>query len=347
MITPSQMKPQDFLEFLSGLEGVIKAVSLDRLQVEAIIAKEEALKTVTGGLRMENSGVVTCGSRKNVFIMYCDSNYSRPEKITMEMIDDRGVLIGHDVPPSMIDQFKDRSDVIWFTDNFILYPAKMASYDAKMVMRACRMEWGLPEGMDAWSFYPSPETANMVNSWFGFTDRRMSTIILGVDGIETSDVSVPVSDMVEIPGAGCRHGEPSSQDTLYRCDLIGELLEILQLAFADQYLHAFVMVQMHVDGSVDHGLMVMLHVCDLVADRCHGMVVDHDDRSDHPFIVVLPFGLGERIAYEVPYGFRSADVALLGYGFIELFEKIGFQRDTNARNTFHGLDIGIPCLTSS
>ena len=209
------MMLQDFIGFLDGLQGVIHAVPLDRDQVDDVIAKEEALTSVTAGLRMENSGVATCGSRKNVFALYCDSNYPRPDKITMEMIDDRGVTIGHDVPLCMMDQFKGRSDVIWFTDNFVLYPGKMAPYDVRMVMRACKMDWNLPDGIVPWTFYPSPETADMINSWFGYTDRTKSTIILGVDGLDTPEASVPVADMVEVPGTGCGHGEPPPQDSFY------------------------------------------------------------------------------------------------------------------------------------
>ena len=295
------MRLQDFVGFLEDLPGVVQAVPLNRDQVEEVIAGEEALKTASGGLRMENSGVATCGSRDSVFILYCDSSYPRPSKITMEMIDDRGVTVGHDVPPCMMDHFKERGDVIWFTDNFVIYPAKLAPYDVRMVMRACRMDWDLPDGMSAWTFYPSPGTADIVNSWFGFTDRSKSTIVLGVDGLEMPASSVPVADMVEVPGAGRGHGEPSPQDSLYRCYLVGESLQIPELALADEDLHAFVVVQMDVDRSVHHMMVLVLHVSDLVADGGHGVVVDHDDRSDHPFLVVLPFGFGERIAHKVTY----------------------------------------------
>lgn len=236
------MRLQDFVGFLEGLPGVVHAVPLNREQVECVIASEEALKTASGGLRMENSGVATCGSRKNVFILYCDSSYPRPTKITMEMVDDRGVIVGHDVPPCMLEHFRERNDVIWFSDNFVIYPAKLAPYDVKMVMRACRMDWNLPDGIIAWTFYPSPGTADTVNSWFGFTDKSKSTIVLGVDGLEASVSSIPVSDMVEVPGAGCGHGEPSPQDSFYRSDLVGETLQVLELAFADEDLHALVMV---------------------------------------------------------------------------------------------------------
>lgn len=340
----NSMNCREFMDYAHSKTGVLRVERLSRERVEQAVATEEALKTVTGGLRIENSGILSCASCRDVFVMLCDGSFPRPDKITMAMVDDRGVVVGHDVPESMMSQFEGRGDVMWLSSNFVLYPDKMAPYDVRMVMRASRLEWAVPAGVTPWIYYPSPETANLLGSWIGNSDSTIPTVMIGVNGLDTRDASVPVPDMMEVPCAGSSHGEPSSQDTFYRCDLVCELLEVAELPFADQDLHALVVIEMDVDGGVDQRLVVVLDVGQLVSDRCHGVVVDHDDGSDHPLVVVLPFRFGEGVAHQIPYRLRPADVALLGDGFVELLEQLRFERNAYARDAFHGRIIHISCF---
>jgi len=340
----NSMNCREFMDYAHSKTGVLRVERLSRERVEQAVATEEALKTVTGGLRMENSGILTCASCRDVFVMLCDGSFPRPDKITMAMVDDRGVVVGHDVPGPMVPQFEGRGDVMWLSSNFVLYPEKMAPYDVRMVMRASRVEWAIPSKVVPWIYYPSPETANLLGSWLGNSDSTISTVLMGVNGLDAQDVSVPVPDMVEVPCAGSGHGEPSPQDTFYRCDLVCELLEVAELPLADQDFHALVVIEMDVHRGVDQGLVVVLDVGKLVPDRCHGMIVHHDDRPDHPFVVVLPFRFGEGVAHQVPYRLRPADVALLGDGFVELLEQLRFERNAYARDAFHDGDYPISCF---
>ena len=327
----------DFLAHLRSMPGVLRAEPLDRDTVQRVMACEESIKRVSGGMRLENVGIGTCAARDDVFAVFCGSGFPRPTTVIMELVDDRGVVVGHDVPYTMMELYETRSDVIWFTDSFVMYPDKMEPCDARMVMKASRLEAEFPDGVEPWVFYPSPSSADMVNARFGLCDSRMSTIILGVDGLERGpQPSVPVPDVVEVPGAGRGHGEPSPEHTLYRRDLVRERLQVPELALADEDLHALVVVQVDVHGRVDEGLVLVLQVGQLVPDRGHRVVVDHDDGPDHPLLVVLPLGLGERVAHQVPDGLGPAHVAFLGYRFVESPEELGLQGHAYAGHAFHG-----------
>ena len=339
------MQYGEFLTTVRGLAGVIRAEPLDCATMESIVASEGEIRTVSGGMRIENIGVGTCASCRDLFVLFCDGGFARPSTVTMEMVDDRGVTVGHDVPSGMRESLKGRKDLIWLTDDFVMYPEKMEPYDVRMVMRASRLECPLPPGVDPWVFYPSPTTADAVNEAFGMSVRRMSTVIVGVDGLEGKAPSVPVADVVEVPGAGGGHGEPASEHAFYRRDLVGEALEVSEPALADQDLHAPVVVEVDVDGRVHEGLVVVLHVGELVADRRDGVVVDHDDRADHPLVLVLPLGLGERIADQVPDGLGPAHVPLLGNRLVEGLQKLGLQGNADARDPLHDGGNASGCLT--
>ena len=326
---------EEFMDLLKGMDGVLDVARLSRDTVQEIVQIEDSITEVSCGLRMENSGVGTCASREHVFAISCDGRFPRPREITMELIDEDGVVIGHDVPLCMMDHFKARDDVIWIADSFIMYPGKVTANDARMVLHASRCDdAAIPEGLEPWIFYPSTSSAMRLNGILGFEGEGLSTIILGVDRL-CEGPSVPVTDVVQVPCGGSGHGEPSPQDAFYRCDLVGEMLEVAELPFADEDLHALVVVEMHMHRSVDERLMLVLQVGELVADGGHRVVVHHDYGPDHPLVLVLPLVLGQGIPDEVPYGLGPADVALLRYGLVECLQKLGLQRDPDARHAFH------------
>ncbi len=302
---------KEFMDLLKKMDGVLDVAYMPRDTVQEIVQIEDSITRVSCGLRMENSGVGTCASREHVFALSCNGDFPRPSEVTMEMIDEDGIVVGHDVPQCMIDHFKERDDIIWITDSFVMYPNKITVKDARMVLHASRCAHeNIPADIEPWIFYPSTSSAIRMNEVFGFEGEGLSTLMIGVDRL-CEGPSVPVADVVQVPCRGSGHCEPSSQDAFYRCDLVGEVLEVSELALADEDLHALVVVEMDVDRRVDKGLMLVLQVGELVADRCHGVVVDHHYGADHPLVLVLPLVLRQGVPDEIPYGLGPADVAFL------------------------------------
>ncbi len=206
---------KEFADSLAGMPGVSRVAKIARETVEHVVGIEDSIVSVSGGLKLENPGVGACAARESVFVVFCDARFPRPSIPTMEMVDDRGVTIGHDIPECMKQEFKARTDVIWIADSFVMYPSKIGLFDAKMVMHASRLECpGLPDGLEPWVFYPSVSSAQCLNSMLGLSGKNMNTLIVGVDGLIRDD-SVPVSDVVEVPCGGSGHGESASEDTFY------------------------------------------------------------------------------------------------------------------------------------
>lgn len=211
----------EFIGRLRGVSGVIDVRLMSREKVQEIVEIEDSIVSVSCGLRMENSGVGTCASKEFVFAMLCSSDFPRPSEITMEMVDDDGTVVGHDVPPCLMEEFGERKDVIWIADTFIMYPSKVTAKDARMVLHASRLKDArLPNDLAPWLFYPSVSSALKLNDELGFEGNGRSTILLGVDGLEFD--SVPVTEMVQITCGGGGHCEPTSEHTFDRCHFIGE-----------------------------------------------------------------------------------------------------------------------------
>ena len=228
----------EFVAAVEGMCGVVQVTRLSSAVVREAVSIEESIRVVSGGLRMDNAGVHACASREMVFAVVCDSDFLRPDTITMELVDDDGVVIGHDVPRSMRDALRDRQDLVWLSEDFVMFPDRIGMRDARLVMHASRLDVGL--GQDPWVFYPSISSAEMLNRRLGIDAEGLSTMLMGIDGL--SPASVPVADVVKVPSGRGGHGEPSPEYALYRGDLVGEPLEVAELPLADEDLHALVMV---------------------------------------------------------------------------------------------------------
>lgn len=175
----------DLIEALTALDGVIATEQLDDEAMKVVTGIETSIRTVSGGMRIENRGILDCAGMSRNYVLFCGAGFPRPEQVTMEMVDDAGEVVGHDVPPCMVDAFRSRDDVIWMSDGFVLYPGLVCDRDVRMVMLSSRMKVSGPLGeFDVRSFYPSASSAEYLLGLFGRElDRSVAAVILGVDGV--------------------------------------------------------------------------------------------------------------------------------------------------------------------
>ena len=175
----------DLIEALTALDGVIAAEQLDDEAMKVVTGIETSIRTVSGGMRIENRGILDCAGMSRNYVLFCGSGFPRPEQVTMEMVDDAGEVVGHDVPPCMVDAFRSRQDGLWMSDGFVLSPGLVCDRDVRMVMLSSRMKVSGPLGeFDVRSFYPSASSAEYLLGLFGREpDRSVAAVILGVDGV--------------------------------------------------------------------------------------------------------------------------------------------------------------------
>ena len=180
------MHSTEYLRLLRSIPGVVR-VELAPADLVQSVAEMEASITrgVGGGMRISNSGMVQCMDRDMIAVIFCDSDFKRPDQVTMRMVNPEGVVVGHDVPPSRMEEFKARDDISWIASTFVMYPDLIGNDDATMVMGSSSLTVaGAPEESAAEMFFPSCSSADMINSRFAMDNKGISNAIVGVDGIE-------------------------------------------------------------------------------------------------------------------------------------------------------------------
>ena len=174
----------DFIDAAGSMPGVIRVEPLDGDMVDRVLETEMSISVVSGGMRLDNRGALECASMGGRFAMFCDATFPRPDAVTMEMVDDRGELVGHDVPPGLRRAYEGRDDVCWLAEGFVLYPRRIGPHDVTMVMRSAGMRVpGVPENVEVRVFYPSPSSASLLGAPYGLDDGRVSAALVGVGGL--------------------------------------------------------------------------------------------------------------------------------------------------------------------
>lgn len=179
-----EVSEDDVVGALRTVPGVVGVEPMGQDLVCSVVEAEMSLRRGISGIRVENRGMEEVASSGRMYALFCDASFARPDEITMEMVSDSGEVVGHDVPESMRDSFLGRDDVIWMSDGFVLFPARIGMCDARMVMLSSRLRVpGLPEGMDARLFYPSTTSAEMIGAAFGVDDPRLAKVVAGVRSV--------------------------------------------------------------------------------------------------------------------------------------------------------------------
>jgi len=96
------------LNILKGLRGVVKVFYLDQ-EILGRIREEEATVKATGDIAVQNKGFEEALKRK------------RPPEPTVVLLSTDGKLMGVEVFPQTAKQYKDKENVVWLSDGFVVF----------------------------------------------------------------------------------------------------------------------------------------------------------------------------------------------------------------------------------
>lgn len=194
------MDENEFRERLSSMRGVFRSEIMPDGLLSEVSRIEASVVSVSGGMRMECRGMSQCARMSRCAVVFTDDTFPRPDEVTLEMVDDGGAVIGHDVPECMRESLKPNADLIWVSDSFVIHAEKARVVsDVRMVISASPLaaEW-IPEGVSVSIYYPCVESAELINRHFGVSGRGVSTMIVGADGLE-SGCSGAADQSPEVP----------------------------------------------------------------------------------------------------------------------------------------------------
>ena len=116
------MRSDEFISKVLEKPGVVRAEILNADLISRIVDEEDSISVFSGSMELQSIGLGKCVTKDLVAAVFCDSNFPRPDRVTIEIVDEYGTLLGHDVPQSMAEEIRGLDNILWFSENFVMYP---------------------------------------------------------------------------------------------------------------------------------------------------------------------------------------------------------------------------------
>ncbi len=174
-------------EILGRLREEVGAVRVEVMPddlCEKIVAEEATVEAAMGNMPVINTGLDECMGRDVRICVFENDEFWHPAIRTMRMVGEDGQEVGHDLTPDEIPEFMKRSDVMFISDDFVMYPeveiAGTPSMEMLAVEYVCRDGW-IPREQKPIIWYPSSTSDEIIRRYFGQPDDGTATGMLALN----------------------------------------------------------------------------------------------------------------------------------------------------------------------
>lgn len=177
------MNADEFADWLRNRKGMVRLEPLPKDLLDRIVA-EEATVVSSFGTPVKNTGLEDCLKRNTLFMGFVDETFWLPPEISMKLRNSDGTVVGHDLPADMLPEYQGRDDIMFLSDDFIMYADKEMDAAPYMEMLAYTLrgeDGSLPESVNAVFWCPSPTSNTFIHQAYGQEDTGLATTIFAAD----------------------------------------------------------------------------------------------------------------------------------------------------------------------
>lgn len=109
------------LNVVKKMRGVVAAFYLDAATLKRIQEEEATVKAV-GGIDVINEGFNQALKRDKVICIVKDPRFRPPPEPTVILESSDGKVMGIEVFPNTSKEYRNREDVVWLSDGFVVFP---------------------------------------------------------------------------------------------------------------------------------------------------------------------------------------------------------------------------------
>ncbi len=188
------MRIGQFMEALGYCDG-IESVFLPDASLLEKIRSEECDASVAGGIMRYNPvGMRECTSMDAVILLRCGNGFAYPSFLRMEMVDDAGIVIGHNIKPEDKKMYEGRDDILWISDSFVMYAERVSHHDASILLYSHEYDVSeICDGAIARIYFPTMTSCTVIDEVYGKSESGVCTAILGINGLSTESESEDIA----------------------------------------------------------------------------------------------------------------------------------------------------------
>ncbi len=172
---------QEILDKLHSLKGVEEAFLLDGEVMEKLRDIEDQINTSIG-VDLRNEGLCECIEREYTICIIKNQQFRLPPEPTVLLVGDEDLIVGKEIFPGEKDQYKERDDVIFLSEEFVMFTDKKPKKKECFVLPPVSFpELSEMEGTsDVVSCSPSPPGDLALRKSYGLEDNpELASILVG------------------------------------------------------------------------------------------------------------------------------------------------------------------------
>jgi len=174
---------EEIIEMLKDLKGVVKVFPLDGEFLKGLKEIESNVKASLG-ISVKNTGLEECLKREHIICIIKNTSFRPPPESTVLLVGDDELIMGQEVLPGQEKHFKDRDDVIWLSDEFVIFVNRRPRKSECFVMPPVSFpELECLDGVkNVVSCSPSAVGDITLRRYYGMDDDpRLASILVGFD----------------------------------------------------------------------------------------------------------------------------------------------------------------------
>ncbi|OPY31722.1 MAG: hypothetical protein A4E32_01324 [Methanomassiliicoccales archaeon PtaU1.Bin124] len=181
--SPAMASVDEAVRIIKGMQGVLQVFPLGEETREGVLQVERCIKSQMG-MQVKNEGMEQCMKRQFVLCILKNGTFRPPPEPTVQLIADDGIVIGTEIIKGDHHKYKDRDDLIWLSEDFVLYKDARPKHQEYFFMPPV----SFPELADELGFRnvvscsPSPPGDMVIKNHHKIVDDpKNATILVGFD----------------------------------------------------------------------------------------------------------------------------------------------------------------------
>ena len=177
------MELEHLLSGLSGIYGVDGICIVPDDVWEEVKLEESMVKAANGSMELENIGLDECDERTLRICILTRPWFDVPDDNSLRMVDGEGHVVGHSILLSMRDHYASMENVVFLSDDFVLYTDVPIVGEQRFVMSAMRyrgIDGWIPEELDCVLWFPCATSSDILFRHMGRDREDLATGILAM-----------------------------------------------------------------------------------------------------------------------------------------------------------------------
>lgn len=175
---------QNVIDYVKTVKGVLDAYEMDDVISDDIWAIEKSVRTTLNN-DYKNIGYDVAMERNHRICIFYDDTYIFGKRSILKLMTSDGTIMGTNISPDDADQYRGRDDVIWVSEDFIVFPNVVGKGEESFVLfpfEIPEIEENVPGTMSVIGTSPTMSSDDALKRKFGKPMvKGMYTMIVAFD----------------------------------------------------------------------------------------------------------------------------------------------------------------------